>query len=190
MGPHHLTKTNRIRIEPVWHVFELEPWAALHIKQLTIRREILITRSLAPYSPYTSVAGVAARWLHNLVHFESDAFITVHPIQADVSMIHLKKQVISNTTPQRVDSVGSSKVGSHGLRVVIHSCDLSLQDSTARIEDLIYRSLIAVSLTIDLQPWADHQHFGLVVHKTVICVVPSRWYMSPTRCVEDMVLSN
>jgi len=91
MGSYHPTKTNCIYIKPVRHVFEFEPWTALHVEQLTVSWKILMARSLASYSPHTSVAGVAARWLHNLVYFESDALITIHPVQADVSMIHLKK---------------------------------------------------------------------------------------------------
>ena len=92
-------------------------------------------------------------------------------------MVNLKEQVISDIAPQRVDSIRPPEVGSHGLRVVIQPCDLPLQNFTARIEDLIYQSLVAVSLTIDLQPWADYQHFGLVVNKTIVGVVPSCCYV-------------
>ena len=177
MCSYHLTKTNCIYIKPIWHMLKLEPWTALHVQQLTVGGEILVARGLAPHSPHTSVAGVAAWWLHNLMHFKSDSFVTVHPVQADVSMIHLKHKVVGDTTAQCVNSVGPPKVGPQGLCTMIQPCDFSLQDPTARVENLINRPLIAVSLTINLQSWADHKYFGLVMHKTIICVVPCCWHV-------------
>ena len=105
-------------------------------------------------------------------------------------MAHLKEQVIGDIAPQRVGSIRPPKVGSRGLRVVIQPCDLSLQNPTARIEDLIYQSLVAVSLPIDLQPWADYQHSGLVMNKIIIGVVPSCCHVRSTWRVEDAILPN
>ena len=54
-----------------------------------------------------------------MMHIKSDAIITVYPIKANVSMVHLEKQIVTDITPQRVDLIGPSDVGSHGARVVV-----------------------------------------------------------------------
>ena len=155
-GSYHLTKRDCICIKPVRHVFVLQSRTALDVEQVPVSWKILMARCLASYSLHTAVTRVAARRLRNLMHLKSDAIVTVYPIQANASMVNLEKKIVTDIAPQRAGPIGPSKVGSHGLRIVIQSCNLSLQDPTARIEDLIYRSLIAVCLTIDLQPWADH----------------------------------